>query len=88
MKKLIAKLVLSVLLQCVVVYGYIFLIVEFQDYYLLAKIVSLFLILFVQGLVYKIYKTKPMERDIHKDIYIVVNGLFIVFEAFLFSVAL
>ena len=84
MKRLIAKLVLSVLLQCVAIYCYIFLIVEFQDYYLVAKIASLFLILFIQGLVYKIYKTKPMEREIYKNIYMVINGLFIVFEAFYF----
>lgn len=88
MKKLIKKLILSVFLQCAVINCYIFLIVQFQDYYLIAKAISLVLILLVQYFVYKLYKIKPMEKQAYNDIYMVINGLFIVVEAFLFSVFL
>lgn len=88
MKKLLKKLILSAFLQCSVIYCYIFLIVQFQDYYLIAKAISLVLILLVQYFVYKLYKIKPMKKQVYNNIYILINGLFVVMEAFLFSVFL
>ena len=40
----------------------------------------------IQFTVYKIYKKKPLENEKHKDIYMWVNGLFIVFEVWLLTI--
>lgn len=46
-------------------------------------IIFLIFNIFVQIIVYKIYKNKPLENEKYKDIYMGINGLFIVFEVFL-----
>ena len=47
-------------------------------------LVSFLLCLLVQGI---IYKTKPLDNEKHKDIYMGVNGVFIVIDIFMLFVA-
>lgn len=46
-------------------------------------IIFVVLNIIIQVIVYKIYKKMPLENEKHKDIYMWVNGLFIVFEVWL-----
>lgn len=50
-------------------------------------LLSFLICLIVQGIIYKIYKCKPLENEKHKDIYMGVNGVFIVIDVFLLFVA-
>ena len=89
MKKLIKKLILSVLLQCILIccsLGFLLLVKEsgFYDWLIIVILFTMFLI--TQALVYKVYKKPPLESDTFKGIYLLINGIFIVLETdFLFG---
>ncbi|MBO4996470.1 MAG: hypothetical protein J6D02_00540 [Lachnospira sp.] len=89
MKNLLKKILLSVLLQCIWIYCYILfaMVDEYNmswkiEWWILWIIFLIFNIL-IQAIVYKIYKKKPLENERYKNIYMGINGLFIVFEIFL-----
>lgn len=91
MKKLLKKLLLSVLLQCIYIFCFLqvalmyrFYVIDWEiDWWILGVIFLVFNI-FIQRLIYKIYKTNPLENEKYNDIYMGVNGIFIVFEVYLF----
>lgn len=93
MKGLLKKLFLSVLLQCLFVFSYlqIMLLYKFYvwkiDWWIIWVVFLLFNIL-IQRIVYKIYKKKPLENEKYKNVYMWVNGLFIVLEAGLLLIAI
>lgn len=43
-------------------------------------VILLLINIFIQGIVYKIYKKSPLENEKYKNIYMWVNGLFIILE--------
>lgn len=51
-------------------------------------VVFLLLNILIQRIVYKIYIKKPLENEKYKDVYMWVNGLFIVLEAGLLLMAI
>ena len=93
MKGVLKKLFLSVLLQCLFVFSYlqIMLLYKFYvwkiDWWIIWVVFLLFNIL-IQRIVYKIYKKKPLENEKYKNVYMWVNGLFIVLEAGLLLIAI
>lgn len=85
MKHLIKKLFLSVLLQCIYIFCYIqvLLLYSFYVWDINGWVIWLILVIvniLVETIIYKIYKNKPLENEKHRDIYMWVNGLFIIFE--------
>ena len=88
MKNLLKKLFLSVLLQCLFVFSYLQIMLMYKFYVWkinawILWIIFVVLNIIIQVIVYKIYKKMPLENEKHKDIYMWVNGLFIVFEVWL-----
>lgn len=57
------------------------------DWWIIWVVFLLFNIL-IQRIVYKIYKKKPLENEKYKNVYMWVNGLFIVLEAGLLLIAI
>ena len=93
MKSLLKKLFLSVLLQCIYVFSSLQTMMMYKFYmwkidWWIIWIFFLGLNILVQRIVYKIYKNKPLESEMHKDIYMWVNGAFIVFETWLLLIAI
>lgn len=84
MRNLLKKLFLSVLLQCMFVFCYLQAVLMNKFYmWINPWILWLFFVILnilVQRIVYKIYKNKPLENEKHKNIYLWINGLFIIFE--------
>ncbi|MBO4996474.1 MAG: hypothetical protein J6D02_00560 [Lachnospira sp.] len=93
MKRLVKKLFLSVLLQCLFVFSYLQIMLLYKFYvwkidWWIIWVVFLLLNILIQRIVYKIYKKKPLENEKYKDAYMWVNGLFIVLEAGLLLMAI
>lgn len=93
MKHLIKKLFLSVLLQCIYVFGYIQIALMYKFYVWqinewILWLIFVILYVLVQIIVYKIYKNKPLKKETHKDIYMWVNGAFIVLETWLLLISI
>lgn len=91
MKNLLKKILLSVLLQCMFVFCYLLAVLMYSFYVWeinewIFRMISWGLNILIQFTVYKIYKKKPLENEKHKDIYMWVNGLFIVFEVWLLTI--
>lgn len=93
MKSLLKKLFLSVLLQCLFVFSYLQIMLLYKFYvwkidWWIIWVVFLLLNILIQRIVYKIYIKKPLENEKYKDVYMWVNGLFIVLEAGLLLMAI
>lgn len=89
MKRLVVKLILSVLLQCLLIccsLGFLLLVKESGFYDWLLTLILLMLFFIIQMAVYMVYKKPPLENDTYKGSYLVINGIFIVLETdFLFG---
>lgn len=95
MRLFIKNLILSVLLQCAFIFGYLYIAVLIQyssgliyNAWLIELLVLFMICLFIQWIVYKLYKGNPLEKEKYKDIYMGVNGVFIVIDVYLFLSAL
>lgn len=84
MKKLMVKLILSVLIQFIWICLYILLMTSDlgSSYPGVAKGVSFIGNVIAIFIVYKIYKIKPMENQKYNDIYVNVNGIIVMFLLF------
>lgn len=90
MKSLLKKLLLSILLQCIFIFSYIQITLMYNFYVWkidggLLWLIFVLLNILTQVIIYRIYKKKPLENEKYKDIYMWVNGLFIVFEVWLLT---
>lgn len=54
-----------------------------RHYYIIVIVITLTMAL-VEWAVYKIYVTKPLEKEKHKNIYMGINGFFIVIVAIIY----
>ena len=84
MKRLIIKLFLSILTQFIWVCSYVLLMTSSwgSSYVGAAKGISFIGNLIAIGIVYKIYKIKPLENEKYNDIYMNVNRIIIMFLLF------